>query len=74
MPKIQPIQREPASTSDREAASVLAATATSGLRVTGPAAKVNGLQVAGTKVASATALSGGNAGAPSNTQGKVTKP
>jgi hypothetical protein len=74
MPKIQPIQREPASTSDREALAVLAVNATGGVRITGPAARVNGQQSAGTKVAGATALSGATGLPPSKTSGKVTKP
>ena len=71
--KIQPIQREPASTADREATRLLSVNTTGGVRVTGPAARTSSEQAAGTKVGGATNVSGATGAPPSKVQGKVTK-
>jgi hypothetical protein len=73
MSKIQPIQREPLSTADREAQKALSVNATGGIRISGPAARVNTEQAAGQKVGGATSISGATGAPPSKTQGKVTK-
>lgn len=74
MPKIQPIQREPLSTSDREAVKALTVNVNGGVRVSGPGASSNPQQAAGTKVGGATSINGSGGVAPSKIQGKVTRP
>lgn len=73
MPKLQKIQREPLSTADKEALAVLASNANGGIRITGPAARINSQQTSGVQVSGQTSISGGAGSPPSPTQGKVTK-
>ncbi len=72
MPKIQKIQREPATTADKEAQKVLASNSAGGIRITGPAAPHNRMQDSGTQVSGGGSISGGTGRAPSKTQGKIT--
>jgi hypothetical protein len=60
--QVRTIPRNPLSTSDIEAAKILAVHATGGITVTGPVAISNGMQQPGTKVTNAATLSGGTPG------------
>lgn len=58
MAAIRPIDRQPPTSSDVEAARLLAVNAKSGIKVTGPAAPKNSLQNSGTAVSGGAKISG----------------
>lgn len=63
MAAVKPIDRDTPSSSDKEAAKVLALHSQGGLKITGPAAPTNSLQYSGTAVSGGTRISGGNGSA-----------